>query len=78
MRSDFFISQISLILNSGVYPRMDKEALAQIKIPFPTTSNNQEPKLIETLIANLIENITNKEYQIKIKNNEIDKLIQKN
>lgn len=77
MRSDFFISQISLILNSGVYPRMDKEALAQIKIPFPTTSNNQEPKLIEILIANLIENITNKEYQIKIKNNEIDKLIQK-
>jgi|GEM_PF-754731 len=77
LRSRFFIEQVNLILNASVYPRMEKDNFSELKIPFPTKNNNPEPKKIENLISLITQNILDKEEQIKLKNQKIDELIEK-
>ncbi len=77
LRSGFFIEQTSLILNASMYPRMDKDSFDQLKIPFPTKNNHQEPQKIERLVSLITQNIINKEEQIKAKNKKIDELIER-
>jgi len=77
LRSSFFIEQTKLILNASVYPRMDKDSFAQLKIPFPTIANHPIPEKVEILISLIIQNIIDKEEQIKLKNKLIDELIEK-
>ncbi len=76
MKSKFFNEQVSLILNSSLYPRMDKSALNTIKIPFPTVKNNDNPSMVENLVSSIVQDILDKEKNIKIKNLQIDKIIE--
>jgi hypothetical protein len=54
-----------------------KEYLLNTKIPFPTIKNNLNPDQIENLVVLIVRNIINKEEQIKLKNKQIDELIEK-
>ena len=64
LRTKYFIEQTNLILNASMYPRMDKESLDQLKIPFQTINNHQEPEKIEKLVSIITQNIINKEEKI--------------
>lgn len=77
LRTSFFIEQTNLILNASMYPRMDKDSFNKLKIPFPTTANHQNPEKVETLVSLIVQNIIDKEEQIKLKNKQIDELIEK-
>lgn len=77
LRSSFFIEQTNLILNASMYPRMEKGELDNIKIPFPTKKNHSNPKKVEQYVSVMIQNIINKEEQIKEKNKLIDEKIVK-
>lgn len=77
LRTKFFISQVSIILNASMYPRMEKSYFKDLFIPLPTKKNNKNPKVVEELVANLIQNILDKEENIKLKNDKIDDEIQK-
>lgn len=66
-----------MILNASMYPRMDRESLCKMKIPFPTLKNNKKPEEVEALVSLLVQNIIDKEGQIKLKNTQIDELIEK-
>ena len=46
-------------------------------IPFPTTTNHLNPEKVEALVSLIVQNIIDKEEQIKIKNKQIDELIEK-
>lgn len=77
LRTKFFIEQTNLILNASMYPRMDKDSFKKLKIPFPTAANNPFPEKVEEVISLTVQNIIDKEEQIKLKNRQIDKLIEK-
>lgn len=77
LRTNFFIEQTNLILNASMYPRMDKDSFDKLKIPFPTTKNHPNPEQIENLVALIVQNIIDKEEQIKLKNKQIDELVEK-
>lgn len=77
LRTNFFISQVSIILNASMYPRMEKSYFNELFIPLPTKRNNSNPKAVENLVVNLIQNILDKEECIKFKNEKIDEAIQK-
>lgn len=77
LRTNFFISQVSIILNASMYPRMEKSYFNDLFIPLPTKKNNRNPREVENLVANLIQNILDKEECIKFKNEIIDEAIQK-
>lgn len=76
LRSNFFIEQTNIILNKCVYPRLEKNHLGELIIPFPTVKNNPIPKDVEKLISLIVQNIIDKGEQIEIKNNQIDKFIE--
>lgn len=77
LRTSFFIEQTNLILNDSMYPRMDKDSFDKLKIPFPTITNHTNPEKVETLVSLIVQNIIDKEKQIKLKNKQIDELIEK-
>lgn len=54
-----------------------EEYLLNTKIPFPTKANHQNPEKVETLVSLIVQNIIDKEEQIKLKNKQIDELIEK-
>jgi len=76
LRSNFFIEQTNLILNASMYPRMDKDNFNLLKIPFPATKNNLNPENIEKLVSMIVQNIIDKEEQIRAKNKLIDEKIE--
>lgn len=61
---------------AGIMRRGWKRFL-KIKIPFPTIKNYPNPEQIENFIALIVQNIIDKEEQIKLKNKQIDELIEK-
>jgi hypothetical protein len=77
MRSSFFIQQTNLILNASMYPRMDKNSLSSLIIPFPTKANNPEPEKVQELVSLIVQNIIDKEQKIKLKNKKIDEFIER-
>lgn len=77
LRTNFFISQVSIILNASMYPRMEKSYFKDLFIPIPNKSNNKNPEAVEELVANLMQNILHKEENIKLKNEKIDEEIHK-
>ena len=77
LRTSFFIEQTNLILNASMYPRMDKDSFDKLKISFPTTANHSNPEKVKNLVALIVQNIIDKEEQIKLKNKQIDELIEK-
>lgn len=54
-----------------------EEYLLNTKIPFPNTANHQNPEKVENLVSLIVQNIIDKEEQIKLKNKQIDELIEK-
>jgi restriction endonuclease S subunit len=76
LRSSYFIEQTNLILNASMYPRMDKDSFHELKIPLPTPTSNPNPQAVQDLVSVLVQNIIDKEEQIKVKNAEIDRLIE--
>lgn len=76
LRTSFFIEQTNLILNASMYPRMDKDSFDKLKIPFPTSRNSATPEKVEIFISLIVQNIIDKEEQIKLKNNQVDELIE--
>lgn len=77
LRSKFFIEQASLLLNSWVYPRLDRASFDLLKIPFPSKNNHKEPEKIEKLVSLIVQNLIDKEEQIKRKNILIDEMIER-
>lgn len=65
LRSDFFVEQVWALLNRGVYPRMDRGALAKIVIP---VAHDEE---VCEYVASLTVAISDKERAIRIRNAEI-------
>jgi hypothetical protein len=61
---------------AGIMRRGGKRFL-NLKIPFPTTTNHQEPEKIEKLVSIITQNIIDKEEKINEKNKKIDELIEK-
>lgn len=55
---------------------MEREYFNDLKIPFLTQKNNSNPEKVKELISLIMQNIIDKESQIKIKNKKIDKLIE--
>jgi len=62
---------------SGTQEFITRSALESVKIPFPTTANHSNPEKVETFISLVIQNIIDKEEQIKLKNKQINELIEK-
>lgn len=52
------------------------EYLLNTKIPYPTKANHNSPETIKFLISEIVQNIIDKEEQIRRKNIEIDKMIE--
>ena len=59
---------------AGIMRRGGKRFL-KIKIPFPTINNHKEPNKVEIYVSLLVQNIINKEEQIKEKKEFIDEKI---
>jgi len=76
IKSKYFKNFIDLNTAQGSTIRHSKKVALNFLIPFPTLKNNQEPKKVENLIALLVQNIIDKEEQIKSKNKIIDSLIE--
>lgn len=64
MRSSFFINQATLLLNAGVYPRMERDHFKHLVIPFPTSKNHPNPEKIQEYVSVLVQNMIDKEEQI--------------
>ena len=48
----------------------------KVLVPFPTENNNINPDFVENLVSLLVQNIIDKEYQIRLKNSRINQLIE--
>lgn len=77
LKSQHFKNFIDLNTAQGSTIRHSKLVALSYKIPFPTTANNLNPENVEKMIALIVQNILDKEEQIKIKNEKIDELIEK-
>ncbi|WP_233707613.1 hypothetical protein [Helicobacter cetorum] len=65
-----------LTSGGGTQQNAKRQNLLDVPIPFPTINNNQKPQDIETLVSLIVQNIIDKEQQIKNKNTLIDDLIE--
>lgn len=77
LKSTHFKTFVDLNTAQGSTIRHSKQIALDYKIPFPTEKNNQNPEKIENLISLIVQNIIDKEEQIKIKNQIIDEKIEK-
>jgi len=53
-----------------------RQDVLNLKIPFPSKNNNPEPEKVEKLISFIVQNLIDKEEQIKRKNILIDEMIE--
>ena len=72
-KSNFGKNQVDIAGSIKGVDNFREEYLLNTKIPFPTTSNHQEPEKIEKLVSIITQNIIDKEE----KNKKIDELIEK-
>lgn len=77
LKSSFCKEQVSISWSIKWVDNFRSELLENIKIPFPSKNNNENPEYIEKLVSLITQNIINKEEQIKFKNKKIDELIEK-
>lgn len=77
LKSEFGRSQVDIVGSIRGVDNFRLEYLLQTKIPFPTTKNNPNPENVEKLVSVLVQNLIHKEEQIKLKNKQIDKAIEK-
>jgi hypothetical protein len=64
-----------LTSGGGTQKNAKRQNLLDVKIPFPTTKNHKNPKLIEKYISLLTQNIIDKEEQIELRQKKIDELV---
>ena len=64
-----------LTSGGGTQKNAKRQNLLDVKIPFPTTKNHKNPKLIEQYISLLTQNIIDKEEQIESRQRIIDELV---
>lgn len=77
LKSAFGKEQVDVAGSIKGVDNFREEYLLNAKIPFPTKNNHQEPRKIEQLVSVITQNIIDKEWQIKAKNQKIDDLIEK-
>lgn len=70
LRTDFFVEQVWALLNKGVYPRMDTDALHRILLPVVTDAS------VAQYVAALALVIAHKDRMIRKRNAQILSLIQ--
>ena len=75
LKSQHFKDFVDLNTAQGSTIRHSKKISLEYEVPFPSKNNNINPKKVETLISVIVENILDKEKQIKVKQNKIDQLI---
>lgn len=66
-----------LTSGGGTQQNAKRQNLLDVPVPFPTTANHSNPEKVENLVSLIVQNIINKEEQIKLKNKQIDELIEK-
>lgn len=66
-----------LTSGGGTQQNAKRQNLLDVPVPFPTTTNHLNPEKVEALVSLIVQNIIHKEEQIKIKNKQIDELIEK-
>lgn len=66
-----------LTSGGGTQQNAKRQNLLDVPVPFPTTANHPNPEKIENLVSLIVQNIIDKEEQIKLKNKQIDELIEK-
>jgi len=76
LKSQNFKDYIDLNTAQGSTIRHSKRVSLDYKIPFPTSKNNENPKNVERLVSLIVQNIIDKEEQIKSKKYFIDKIIE--
>lgn len=77
LKSNFCKEQVSISWSIKWVDNFRSELLENIKIPFPSKNNHENPENIEKWVSLITQNIINKEEQIKLKNEKIDELIEK-
>jgi restriction endonuclease S subunit len=77
LKSQHFKDFVDLNTAQGSTIRHSKLVALDYEIPFPTTKNNPNPEQVENLVSLIVQNIIDKEEQIKLKNKRIDELIEK-
>lgn len=77
LKSQHFKDFVDLNTAQGSTIRHSKLISLDYEIPFPTTFNHSNPEKIENFVSLIVQNIIDKEEQIKLKNKQIDELIEK-
>ncbi|MFA5879218.1 MAG: hypothetical protein WC860_03490 [Candidatus Margulisiibacteriota bacterium] len=77
LKSQHFKDFVDLNTAQGSTIRHSKLVALEYEIPFPTTANHPNPEKVEALVSLIVQNIIDKEEQIKLKNKQIDELIEK-
>jgi type I restriction enzyme S subunit len=77
LKSNFGKNQVDVAGSIKGVDNFREEYLLNTKISFPTTTNHPEPKKVQDLVSVLVQNIIDKEEQIKAKNQKIDELIER-
>lgn len=75
LKSQHFKDFIDLNTAQGSTIRHSKKIGLEYEVPFPSKNNNINPKEVETLVSVIVENILDKEKQIKVKQNKINQFI---
>lgn len=77
LKSKHFKTYLDLNTAQGSTIRHSKQVALDYEVPFPTTNNYEEPEKIEKLVSLIVQNLIDKEEQIKRKNEIIDEKIEK-
>lgn len=76
LKSAFCRNQVEVWWSIKWVDNFTEDFLLDTRIPFPTVNNHPHPEKIEEYISLLVQNMIDKEEQIKAKNEEIDRLIE--
>ena len=76
LKSKFGKEQVDVTGSIKGVDNFREEYLLHTKIPFPTTKNNPAPENVEKLVSLIVQNIIDKEEQIRAKNKLIDEKIE--
>lgn len=77
LKSQHFKDFVDLNTAQGSTIRHSKLIALDYEIPFPTAANHTNPEQVENLVSFIVQNIIDKEEQIKLKNKQVDELIEK-
>jgi len=75
LKSQHFKDFMDLNTAQGSTLRHSKKIALEYEVPFPNEQNNSNPTEVEKLVSILVENIIDKEEQIRIKYNNINQYI---